>query len=172
MIYWYHVLVCVLDLQFTLQWPRHKMAIAMVPITIMSSWTQNLKESSKLQANWKSHLIWVNKIWLYFSESTQYQPYSIMCCVVVGINISLASLYLAEISPKQIRGAVGTCHQLFITVGILWSNIMGTTALFGKFSGIIHMINVWWPVLVIVFLNRNKSMRCLSNNVDLQYIFL
>lgn len=48
-----------------------------------------------------------------------------------GLNVSLASLYLAEISPKKIRGAIGTCHQLFITVGILWSNIMGVSKLFG-----------------------------------------
>ncbi|KAH3822830.1 hypothetical protein DPMN_124621 [Dreissena polymorpha] len=36
-----------------------------------------------------------------------------------GVTVSLASLYLAEISPKKIRGAIGTCHQLFITIGIL-----------------------------------------------------
>lgn len=48
-----------------------------------------------------------------------------------GLNVSLASLYLAEISPKKIRGSVGTCHQLFITIGILWSNIMGVTKLAG-----------------------------------------
>ena len=28
MVYWCHMVVCVLDLHFTLQWPRHKMAIA------------------------------------------------------------------------------------------------------------------------------------------------
>ncbi|KAJ8321106.1 hypothetical protein KUTeg_002693 [Tegillarca granosa] len=49
-----------------------------------------------------------------------------------GINVSLASLYLAEISPKKIRGAVGTIHQLFITIGILWSNIMGVSKLAGR----------------------------------------
>lgn len=48
-----------------------------------------------------------------------------------GLNVSLASLYLAEISPKKIRGSIGTCHQLFITVGILWSNIMGVSKLAG-----------------------------------------
>ncbi|XP_052761204.1 solute carrier family 2, facilitated glucose transporter member 1-like isoform X2 [Mya arenaria] len=42
-----------------------------------------------------------------------------------GVSVSLASLYLAEISPRSIRGAVGTCHQLFITVGILWSQVLG-----------------------------------------------
>ena len=50
---------------------------------------------------------------------------------ISGINISLASLYLAEISPKKIRGAIGTCHQLFITVGILWSLCMGLPEITG-----------------------------------------
>lgn len=48
-----------------------------------------------------------------------------------GINIGLASLYLAEISPKSIRGAVGTCHQLAITVGILLAQIMGIKEILG-----------------------------------------
>lgn len=55
-----------------------------------------------------------------------------------GISISLASLYLAEISPKKIRGAIGTCHQLFITVGILWSMIMGLPEITGTWN--------LWPV--------------------------
>ncbi|KAL3861432.1 hypothetical protein ACJMK2_007466 [Sinanodonta woodiana] len=56
-----------------------------------------------------------------------------------GINISLASLYLAEISPRKIRGAVGTFHQLFITIGILWSMVLGLPG----FSGSATM----WPFL-------------------------
>ncbi|ESO91108.1 hypothetical protein LOTGIDRAFT_228693 [Lottia gigantea] len=48
-----------------------------------------------------------------------------------GLNVSLAALYLAEISPKKIRGAIGTCHQLAITVGILVSQILGLNELLG-----------------------------------------
>ncbi|XP_050414501.1 solute carrier family 2, facilitated glucose transporter member 1 isoform X1 [Patella vulgata] len=48
-----------------------------------------------------------------------------------GLNVSLAALYLAEISPKKIRGAIGTCHQLAITVGILSSQILGLNELLG-----------------------------------------
>ncbi|XP_033764056.1 solute carrier family 2, facilitated glucose transporter member 1-like [Pecten maximus] len=68
-----------------------------------------------------------------------------------GINISLASMYLAEISPRSIRGAVGTCHQLFITVGILWSNIMGVSKLCGTAD--------LWP-MVFVF-NAIPAFVCL-----------
>lgn len=48
-----------------------------------------------------------------------------------GLSLSLNALYLAEISPKKIRGAVGTCQQLFITIGILTSNLLGISKVFG-----------------------------------------
>lgn len=68
-----------------------------------------------------------------------------------GINVSLASLYLAEISPKKIRGAVGTCHQLFITIGILWSQILGLPDLSGGWNS--------WPILFAF--NALPSIVCL-----------
>ncbi|KAH3817958.1 solute carrier family 2, facilitated glucose transporter member 1-like [Dreissena polymorpha] len=68
-----------------------------------------------------------------------------------GINISLAALYLAEIAPTKIRGAVGTCHQLFITVGILFSMVLGLPELAGRWST--------WPI-VFAF-NAVPSIICL-----------
>ncbi|XP_076451529.1 solute carrier family 2, facilitated glucose transporter member 3-like [Babylonia areolata] len=56
-----------------------------------------------------------------------------------GLNISLCPLYLAEISPKKIRGAIGTCHQLAITIGILFSQILGLREIFGT--------EELWPIL-------------------------
>ncbi|XP_067659653.1 solute carrier family 2, facilitated glucose transporter member 3-like [Haliotis asinina] len=56
-----------------------------------------------------------------------------------GLNITLAPLYLTEIAPKKIRGAVGTCHQLAITVGILFSQILGMAELLGT--------DYLWPLL-------------------------
>lgn len=57
------------------------------------------------------------------------------CNIIIfaGLSLSLNALYLAEISPKKIRGAVGTCQQLFITIGILTSNLLGISKVFGKY---------------------------------------
>ncbi|XP_045161535.2 solute carrier family 2, facilitated glucose transporter member 1-like [Mercenaria mercenaria] len=68
-----------------------------------------------------------------------------------GMGISLASLYLAEISPKKIRGAVGTCHQLFVTMGILWSMVLGLPTLAGTWAT--------WPALFAF--NAGPSLVCL-----------
>ena len=57
-----------------------------------------------------------------------------------GISISLASLYLAEIAPKMIRGAVGTVHQLFITLGLFWGAVMGLP----EMAGIEYEINYFY----------------------------
>ncbi|VDN11514.1 unnamed protein product [Dibothriocephalus latus] len=42
-----------------------------------------------------------------------------------GITIGVASLYLTEIAPLNLRGFIGACHQLAVTMGILLS--YGTT---------------------------------------------
>ncbi|KAL8601881.1 hypothetical protein ACOMHN_020616 [Nucella lapillus] len=68
-----------------------------------------------------------------------------------GLNISLCPLYLAEISPRHIRGAIGTCHQLAITIGILFSQILGLRELFGTED--------LWPILFAF--NALPSMFCL-----------
>lgn len=38
-------------------------------------------------------------------------------------------LYVAEISPKQVRGMLGTVHQLLITIGIVISQALTTGGL-------------------------------------------
>jgi MFS transporter, SP family, solute carrier family 2 (facilitated glucose/fructose transporter), member 5 len=44
----------------------------------------------------------------------------------------LAPLYLAEITPFNLRGAFGTANQLFITIGIFVSNLIGLREILGK----------------------------------------
>lgn len=49
--------------------------------------------------------------------------------IVAGIATAVVPTYFSEISPIEIRGAVGTMHQLGITVGILISQALSTPSL-------------------------------------------
>jgi MFS transporter, SP family, solute carrier family 2 (facilitated glucose/fructose transporter), member 5 len=46
----------------------------------------------------------------------------------------LAPLFLAEITPFNLRGAFGTANQLFITIGIFVSNLLGLKEIFGIYA--------------------------------------
>ena len=48
-----------------------------------------------------------------------------MCCVV-------APSYLNEISPRALRGIVGSCHQLAIVIGILVGQIVALPWILGR----------------------------------------
>ncbi|CAM5105653.1 unnamed protein product [Natator depressus] len=68
----------------------------------------------------------------------------ILSRIIVGICAGLSSnvvpMYLGEMSPKNLRGAVGVMPQLFITIGILVAQILGLTNILGNLEG--------WPVLL------------------------
>lgn len=57
-----------------------------------------------------------------------------------GLNAGLAPMYLAEISPIHLRGAVGTVYQLVITMSILVSQILGLEHVMGTSDQ--------WPLLL------------------------
>lgn len=59
-----------------------------------------------------------------------------------GLNAGLAPMYLAEISPVHLRGAVGTVYQLVITISILISQILGLGSVLGTPS--------LWPLLLSI----------------------
>ncbi|GFQ82166.1 solute carrier family 2, facilitated glucose transporter member 3, partial [Trichonephila clavata] len=56
-----------------------------------------------------------------------------------GLNAGLSPMYLTEISPVHLRGAVGTIYQLIIAFTILVSQILGMPEILGTEEG--------WPVL-------------------------
>ncbi|PSN30545.1 Solute carrier family 2 [Blattella germanica] len=59
-----------------------------------------------------------------------------------GLNAGLAPMYLAEISPVHLRGAVGTVYQLVITISILISQILGLESILGTADS--------WPTLLAI----------------------
>lgn len=59
-----------------------------------------------------------------------------------GLNAGLAPMYLAEISPINLRGAVGTVYQLVITISILVAQILGLKSILGSVEG--------WPTLLAI----------------------
>ncbi|XP_074655547.1 solute carrier family 2, facilitated glucose transporter member 1-like [Tubulanus polymorphus] len=57
-----------------------------------------------------------------------------------GLTAGLASLYLAEIAPQKLRGAIASCHQLLCTIGILLAQVLGIEELLGN--------EKLWPLLL------------------------
>ncbi|NXT20445.1 GTR5 protein, partial [Syrrhaptes paradoxus] len=68
----------------------------------------------------------------------------ILARVLMGIYAGLASnvvpMFLGEMAPKNLRGAIGVVPQLFITIGILVAQLLGLSFILGNDSG--------WPVLL------------------------
>ncbi|XP_054271345.1 solute carrier family 2, facilitated glucose transporter member 1-like isoform X1 [Macrosteles quadrilineatus] len=59
-----------------------------------------------------------------------------------GLNAGLAPMYLSEIAPVHLRGAVGTTYQLVLTISILISQILGLSSMLGTED--------LWPYLLAV----------------------
>ncbi|NXH84474.1 GTR5 protein, partial [Edolisoma coerulescens] len=63
----------------------------------------------------------------------------ILSRVIMGIFAGLASnvvpMFLGEMSPKNLRGAIGVVPQLFITIGILAAQILGLNSILGNAKG-------------------------------------
>ncbi|XP_053715168.1 solute carrier family 2, facilitated glucose transporter member 4-like isoform X2 [Synchiropus splendidus] len=57
-----------------------------------------------------------------------------------GLASGLTPMYVGEISPTSLRGALGTLHQLAIVTGILFAQVLGLESLLGS--------EELWPVLL------------------------
>ncbi|XP_060925796.1 solute carrier family 2, facilitated glucose transporter member 1 [Limanda limanda] len=78
---------------------------------------------SKMASSWEMLIIGRFVIGLYSGLSTGFVP-----------------MYVGEVSPTALRGALGTLHQLGIVLGILIAQVFGMEALMGNES--------FWPLLL------------------------
>ncbi|XP_004768672.1 solute carrier family 2, facilitated glucose transporter member 5 isoform X2 [Mustela nigripes] len=60
--------------------------------------------------------------------------------ICAGLSSNVVPMYLGELAPKNLRGALGVVPQLFITVGILVAQIFGLRSLLANKEG--------WPILL------------------------
>ncbi|XP_061424045.1 solute carrier family 2, facilitated glucose transporter member 1-like isoform X1 [Lethenteron reissneri] len=57
-----------------------------------------------------------------------------------GLSTGLVPMYIGELSPTELRGALGTLHQLAVVIGILFAQVLGMESLLGSES--------LWPLLL------------------------
>uniref|UniRef100_UPI00358F9F16 solute carrier family 2, facilitated glucose transporter member 1-like isoform X2 n=1 Tax=Myxine glutinosa TaxID=7769 RepID=UPI00358F9F16 len=97
-----------------------------------------------------------------------------------GLVTGLVPMYLGEISPISLRGAIGSIHQLSIVVGILIAQILGLERLMGSekmwpllcgftaFPSLLQVFLLYFSVHSPRFLLINLSKKNEANKVLLQ----
>ena len=77
-----------------------------------------------------------------------------------GLATGVCPMYILELSPASIRGAVGVLSQLFITIGLLTAQIIAFPQLMGKpdlwgwffaLTGLLFILFFWSAVNRIFF---------------------
>lgn len=61
--------------------------------------------------------------------------YSELSLLSAGLSSNVVPMYLGELSPKNLRGAIGIVPQLFITIGILCAQVLGIRNILGNSEG-------------------------------------
>ena len=119
MIYWCHMVVCILDLQFTLQWPRHQMAIA-VPNTIISSCPPPFAKAGDIKTHLSVRLS-VTKAWTWLiSSEVLIEHWYLACMILVTSPFNLhhaMTLTLTYFKVKVVAGRGTTIFQICL----LWT---------------------------------------------------
>eukprot|EP00095_Tigriopus_kingsejongensis_P002906 maker-scaffold336_size202805-snap-gene-1.40 protein:Tk02906 transcript:maker-scaffold336_size202805-snap-gene-1.40-mRNA-1 annotation:"solute carrier family facilitated glucose transporter member 1-like" len=79
--------------------------------------------------------------------------------IAAGLAAGIAPMYLSEISPKSMRGAIGAVYQLAITLTILLSQILGLTSVLGTAESweYLLLITVIPGLVQVVLLVRNPD---------------
>jgi len=70
-----------------------------------------------------------------------------------GLVTTSCPTYIAEISSPKIRGVLGSMFQLFVTVGVLWTSVMGAAVTWRWLSVSVLIFDVLWVILVVVIPN-------------------
>uniref|UniRef100_A0A8C9QGK2 Solute carrier family 2, facilitated glucose transporter member 5 n=1 Tax=Spermophilus dauricus TaxID=99837 RepID=A0A8C9QGK2_SPEDA len=60
--------------------------------------------------------------------------------ICAGVSSNVVPMYLGELAPKNLRGALGVVPQLFITIGILVAQLLGLRNILANEEG--------WPILL------------------------
>ncbi|KAM9751924.1 solute carrier family 2, facilitated glucose transporter member 5 [Menidia menidia] len=60
--------------------------------------------------------------------------------ICAGLSSNVVPMYLGELAPKNLRGALGIVPQLFITIGILCAQVLGIRDILGNSTG--------WPLML------------------------
>ncbi|KAK5863444.1 hypothetical protein PBY51_000473 [Eleginops maclovinus] len=73
--------------------------------------------------------------------------------ICAGLSSNVVPMYLGELAPKNLRGAIGIVPQLFITIGILSAQVLGIRNILGNSTGWTLMLGLTGiPALVELLL--------------------
>uniref|UniRef100_A0AAQ4NU42 Solute carrier family 2, facilitated glucose transporter member 5 n=1 Tax=Gasterosteus aculeatus aculeatus TaxID=481459 RepID=A0AAQ4NU42_GASAC len=62
--------------------------------------------------------------------------------ICAGLSSNVVPMYLGELAPKNLRGALGIIPQLFITIGILSAQVLGIRNILGNSTGWTLMLGI------------------------------
>ncbi|KAK3556978.1 hypothetical protein QTP70_022327 [Hemibagrus guttatus] len=96
---------------------------SMLMVNVLAFISAALMGFSKLAASWEMLIIGRFVVGLYSGLSTGFVP-----------------MYVGEVSPTSLRGALGTLHQLGIVIGILVAQVFGLDVIMGNAT--------MWPFLL------------------------
>ncbi|XP_027002827.1 solute carrier family 2, facilitated glucose transporter member 1 [Tachysurus fulvidraco] len=96
---------------------------SMLMVNVLAYISAALMGFSKLAASWEMLIIGRFMVGLYSGLSTGFVP-----------------MYVGEVSPTNLRGALGTLHQLGIVIGILIAQVFGLDVIMGNAK--------MWPFLL------------------------